>query len=95
MEYNAIEQGIKLNKEKGYFEVQYAWQDDPAKLSNNLGQAIKIAENEEKKIIKEGLTEEFNEKFDEFIKLGTLEELSQHEIDNWGGAATSCPSSTC
>ena len=65
--------------------MQYAWQDDPAKLSNNLGQAIKIAENEEKKLIKEGLTEEFNEKFDEFIKLRTLEELSQHEIDNWGG----------
>ena len=85
MEYVAIEQGIKLNKEKGYFEVQYAWQDDPAKLSNNLGQAIKIAENEEKKLLKEGLTEEFNEKFDEFIKLGTLEELSQHEMDTWGG----------
>ena len=64
-----------MNKEKGYFEVQYAWQDDPAKLSNNLGQAIKIAENEEKKLIKEGLTEEFNEKFDKFIKLGTQEEL--------------------
>ena len=72
MEYKAIEQGIRLNKEKGYFEVQYAWQDDPAKLSNNLGQAIKIAENEEKKLIKEGLTEEFNEKFDEFKRLGTL-----------------------
>ena len=65
--------------------MQYAWQDDPAKLSNNLGQAIKIAENEEKKLLKEGLTEEFYEKFDEFIKLGTLEELSQYEMDTWGG----------
>ena len=65
--------------------MQYGWRDDPAKLSNNLGQAIKIAEDKEKKLIKEGLTEEFNEKFDEFIKLGTPIELSQHEIDNWGG----------
>ena len=85
MEYKAIEQGIKLNKEKGHFEVQYAWQNDPAKLSNNLGQAVKIAENEEKKLAREGLTEEFNDKFDEFIKLGTLEELSQHEMDSWAG----------
>ena len=85
MEYRAIEQGIKLNREKGYFEVQYAWQDDPAKLSNNLGQAVKIAENEEKKLAREGLTKEFNDKFDEFIKLGTLEELSQHEMDSWAG----------
>ena len=34
MEYKAIEQGIWLNKERGCFEVQYAWQDDPAKLSS-------------------------------------------------------------
>ena len=85
MEYKAIEQGIRLNKERGCFEVQYAWQDDPAKLSDNLGQVIKIAESEEKKLAKEGLTEEFNEKFEEFIKLGTLEELSQHEMDSWVG----------
>ena len=85
MEYKAIEQGIRLNKERGCFEVQYAWQDDPAKLSNNLRQAVKIAESEERKLAKESLTEEFNEKFEEFIKLGTIEELSQHEMDSWVG----------
>ena len=85
LEYKAIEQGIRHNKEKGHFEVQYAWLDDPAKLSDNSGQAIRIAESEEKKLAKEGLTEEFNQKFDEFIKLGTLEELSQHEMDSWEG----------
>ena len=85
LEYKTIEQGIRHNKEKGHFEVQYAWLDDPAKLSDNSGQAIRIAESEEKKLAKEGLTEEFNQKFDEFIKLGTLEELSQHEMDSWEG----------
>ena len=39
---------------------------------NIIGQAIKIAENEEKKLAREGLTEEFNEKFEEFLNLGTL-----------------------
>ena len=44
-------------------KVQYAWQDDPAKLSNNLEQDAKIAEKEEVKLDSEGPTEEFNGKF--------------------------------
>ena len=71
--------------EKGSFEVQYAWQDDPAKLSDNFGQAVRITESEKKKLAKEGLTKEFNEKSEEFITLGILEELSQHELDSCDG----------
>ena len=78
--------GIRLNKgEEVTVEVQYAWQDNPAKLSNNLGQAVKIAENEKEKLVKERLTEEFHEKSDEFTRLGTLRELYQHEMDSWVG----------
>ena len=35
----------------------------------------------------EDLTEEFNEKFDEFLNLGTLREISQYEMDTWKGPA--------
>ena len=38
--------------EKGSLEVQYAWQDDPAKLFDNFGQAVKITESEKKKLAK-------------------------------------------
>ena len=65
--------------------------DDPSKLSDNFGQAVKIAEREEKKLAKEGLTEEFNQKFDEFIMLVTLEEVSQHEMDSWAGPSREHP----
>ena len=42
-------------------ETQYAWQDDPAKLSNNLEQDAKIAEKEEAELAPEELIEEFHE----------------------------------
>ena len=71
--------------EKGSLEVQYAWQDDPAKLSDNFGQAVRFTESEKRKLAKEGLTKEFNEKSEEFIMLGILEELSQHELDSCAG----------
>ena len=66
-------------------EVQYAWQDAPAKLSNNLGQDTKIAEKEEEKLVKEGLTEEFHGKSDDFTRFGTLGELSQRGMGSWTG----------
>ena len=37
-----------------------------------MGQAIKIADNEERNLLKEGLTQEFNDKFEEFLRLGTI-----------------------
>ena len=82
-----IESGIKHNKERGHFDVAYAWVDDPAKLHDNIGQAIQIAEHEEKKLAREGLTKEFNEKFEEFLNLGTIREISQLEMDTWKGPA--------
>ena len=87
LEYKLIESGVKYNEEKGYFDVAYAWVDDPAKLYHNIRQAIRIAENEERKLAKEGLTGEFNEKFAEFLKLGTIREISQQEMDSWEGPA--------
>ena len=80
-----IEKGIHHNTETNQFDVEYAFIDDPKKLSNNFGQALKIAECEERKLAKERLTEEFNDKFDEFLKLGTIEEISQNEMDSWNG----------
>ena len=57
-------------------EVQYAGQDDTAKLSNNLGRDIKIAEKEEEILVKEGLIEEFYGQFNKFTRLATQRELS-------------------
>ena len=87
LEYMMIESGVKHNKERGHFDVAYAWVDDPAKLHDNIGQAIQIAEHEEKKLAREGLTKEFNEKFEEFLNLGTIREISQLEMDTWKGPA--------
>ena len=37
--------GDQVQRGEGSFQVQYAWQDDPAKLSDNFGQAVRIAES--------------------------------------------------
>ena len=40
----------------------------------NVGQTIKVADNEERNLLKEGLTQEFNDKFKEFLRLGTIKD---------------------
>ena len=59
-ELQMIEEGIKCDEEVQKFRVSYPFIEDPYKLSNNPGQAIKIAESEEKKLWADGYMEEFN-----------------------------------
>ena len=79
-----LEKGVNHNPNTGKFEVEYAFIDEPTKLSNNLGQVISIAQSEEKKLVREGL-EEFNQKFEEMVQLGILSEVTQREMDVWDG----------
>ena len=78
---------MKHNPSTDKFEIKYAFIDDPNRLSNNIGQVIRIAESEEKKLLREGLTAEFNTKFDEMVNLGTIGEITQMEMDLWSGQA--------
>ena len=84
-EYQMIAGGIKLNEETHRFEVEYAFIDDPRKLSDNFGQVVRIAENEEKMLQRERLLDAFNTKFQNMIELGNIGELSQSEMDEWAG----------
>ena len=57
--------------------------EDPMVLSKNIGQVIKIAEWEERKLERDGLIECINHEFDKMINQGALVELSN---EFWKGA---------
>ena len=50
------------------------------RFPNNKNQVIKIAEREEKRLIKSNLLEAFNNEFDKMIRLGALVELEDTEL---------------
>ena len=64
-------------------QEQYEYQ--PSILSNNLHQAVKIAEREEKKLVKENLLDDFNAEFEKMVKNGWLREITQNDRDIWSG----------
>ena len=84
-EYQVMENNVEYEEASQVFKVQYSFTEDPSILTNNVHQAIKIAEREEKKLEKEGLTEAFNEEFNKMIKLGALGELTEEEMITWKG----------
>ena len=84
-EYKLIEKGIQFDQKVGRFRVQYPFIDDPRKLSNNYGQVVRIAESEEKRLAKQGLTDVANKLFDKMIDVGAVAEMTQAELDLWDG----------
>ena len=84
-EYRIMEQNVTYDDVEKVFRVKYPFLEDPSILSNNVRQAVKIAEREERKLNKEHLMDEFNEEFEKMISHGALVELSPDRMESWAG----------
>ena len=91
MECRMIEDRVTHNPRKKCFDMDYVFINNPSKLSGNVGQIIKISEAVEKRLIKEGQVNDFNEIFEEFINQGMLRHITQMEMDQWRGPGQYVP----
>ena len=91
-EYNLMEKGVKYDETRGNFKIQYPFLQDPSiALTDNWGQAVAMATSLEKRLLKEGFVDEFNVEFGKMKEKGAIVELSQLEMDQWGGAVHYIP----
>ena len=91
-EYNLMEKGVEYDEARGNFKIQYPFLQDPSTaLTDNWGQAVAMAASLEKRLVKEGFVEEFNMEFAKMREKGAIVELSQLEMDQWGGAVHYIP----
>ena len=67
-ELKIIESKVNYVASQQCFHVQYPFLDDPQTLPSNRGQVVKIAEREEKKLLKEQLLQQFNSEFDKMLE---------------------------
>ena len=75
-EYHVIESKVIYNEQQNCFNIQYPFLDDPSLLPFNLDQVIKIAEREEKTLVKEETMQLFNK---QFSKMLTAEQNTGYE----------------
>ena len=69
----------------GRFHIKFPFLVDPRELSDNYNQVVKIAESEERKLLRDGYMDRFNELFTKLEDLGVVEEISQAEMSAWKG----------
>jgi hypothetical protein len=69
----------------GRFHIRFPFLVDPLELSDNYNQVVKIAEAEERKLLREGYMDRFNELFTKLEDLGVVEEISKTEMQAWKG----------
>ena len=84
-ESQVIEAKINYDPSSEQFLVSYPFTQDPSILPDNKNQVIKIAEREEKRLLKSNLLESFNQEFEKLIKYGALVELTETELTMWEG----------
>ena len=79
-EYEVMQQNVTYDELQKVFRVKYPFLEDPSILTNNINQVTKIALREEKKLVREGLLDAFNNEFDNMIRHGALVELTKESM---------------
>ena len=78
-----VESSMVFDKEEGKVTFEYPYIKDVSGLCDNMGQAIKIEEAVEKRLVKMGKRKEYDRELLGYIGKGTFKELSKEEIEAW------------
>ena len=84
-ELRLIQGKMTLDKTRNVMVCEYPVVKDPSVLTDNRGQVTKMAESLEKKLKRDGSMEEYNDCLQEMLDRGCMRELTDKEMDDWGG----------
>jgi hypothetical protein len=84
-EYQIILEGLEFSKERGRWRATYPFHIPPTTLKDNYGQVFKYTLAQEKRLAKQGRTEEFNAEFYKTVERGVFREITKEEMAAWDG----------
>jgi hypothetical protein len=84
-EYQIILEGLEFNKERRRWRATYPFHIPPNTLKDNYGQVFKYTLAQEKRLAKQGRTEEFNAEFYKTVERGVFREITKEEMAAWDG----------
>lgn len=79
----ALLKTVKVDKE-GRYEVQLPWLENHPALNDNKELAARRLRSTVKKLKTEGLYEDYNAVFNEWLTEGIIEYVPENEVANWG-----------
>jgi hypothetical protein len=84
-EYQVILDGLKFDEKQRKWTASYPFCIPPSKLGDNYDQVYRLTLLQERRLAKQGRTEEFNKQFYETVGRGVFRELSPKEMEEWKG----------
>jgi hypothetical protein len=84
-EFHVILEGLKFSEERRKWTASYPFFVPPSELKDNYQQVKTYTERMEKRLIKPGRVEEFNNQFRDTVERGVFRELSEEELKEWKG----------
>ena len=85
MELSQIEKGLSLDVDKKKWTSAFPFKTDPSILVNNYCQAYACLSSLERRLIRTGYLENFNQQFAECIERGVFELVGQQEVKEYTG----------
>ncbi len=82
-EYQVILEGLKFNKEHRRWRATYPFHIPPTTLKDNYRQVFKYTLVQEKRLAKQGRTEEFNAEFYKTVERRVFKEITREEMAAW------------
>ena len=82
-EMRMMEENTWLDANSRRIHTTYPVVGDLSKLRDNRWQAVKMAENLERRLLKNDKLENYNEEFQSFVNHGVLSEVSNDNIEAW------------
>jgi hypothetical protein len=84
-EYQVILEGLEFSQERGRWRATYPFHIPPTTLRDNYQQVYKYTLAQEKRLAKQGRTEEFNTEFYKTVERGMFKEVTKEEMTAWDG----------
>jgi hypothetical protein len=78
-EYQVILEGLKFSRERGRWRATYPFHIPPSTLRDNYEQVFRYTLAQERRLAKQGRTEEFNEEFYKTVGRGVFKEITRED----------------
>ena len=86
-----MEARMRHDPEAGLIHVQYPFVDRAHKQPNNGHQVVRVQENIERKVIKDGLQADYNSEMSRMLEAGAVRGLSDKEMHDYDGGVHYMP----
>ena len=76
---------MRLDKEEARIHVRYPFKPEACLQTDNSKQAKAMQSNIEKRLVRDGLMEDYQKEMQKALQVGSVGKMSKQEVHSWNG----------